>query len=530
MAGIVEDARRPWLGPAGSGVLALATGGLTILAARADLAPGGVGPAATAADIGVGLAMVGGAALAPASWRSRLLFAAVGLAWLLGSIVPSAELVYLALLAIATTTYPGGRPRNPRDWILTLLSVLAAALALPIPFLATLFAAVAATAGLDRRPERAAVWVPSIAASVVAIVLAASWLEETLQPHPYDPRFWLLAIETVLLAIAAGLPIACWAVNRERGMLADRLLGDDRSAGLDGLAVLLAETLGDPRLEIHRWDPEAGRFLGKDGSPLDPEKTAMVLAVDEDAEHLAAIDYHGISAMDDPVIVANVAEAVRLTALNERRQAAHRLQLAQIEAARRRLIVATDRQRAATAARLLAEVVQPIEEAAAQLRLINETRDSAGTRDALAVAVRELDASARDIVTLISGLPPATLGNGGLVSALQDLAERYPLPVSVTAAPGATSDRERETALFYACTEALANTLKHANASQVSIDLRRGPGVLEVVVVDDGVGGADVTGFGLRGLADRLSVHGGGLQVESPPGAGTTIAARVRIS
>jgi signal transduction histidine kinase len=48
-----------------------------------------------------------------------------------------------------------------------------------------------------------------------------------------------------------------------------------------------------------------------------------------------------------------------------------------------------------------------------------------------------------------------------------------------------------------------------------------------VSVVDDGAGGADPTGSGLLGLADRMLAPGGRLQVESPPGAGTTVTASV---
>ncbi len=85
----------------------------------------------------------------------------------------------------------------------------------------------------------------------------------------------------------------------------------------------------------------------------------------------------------------------------------------------------------------------------------------------------------------------------------------------------------RETALFYVCSEALANATKHARASRISIDLRRDRGDLVIAISDDGVGGARLSGFGLRGLADRLAVHGGRLRVDSPPGAGTTLIARI---
>jgi signal transduction histidine kinase len=46
-------------------------------------------------------------------------------------------------------------------------------------------------------------------------------------------------------------------------------------------------------------------------------------------------------------------------------------------------------------------------------------------------------------------------------------------------------------------------------------------------VSDDGIGGADATGAGMTGIADRLAVHGGWLQVVSPRGEGTAVAAFV---
>src|SRR5512143_3533382 len=111
MASTPGDAHLPWLRPAGWLAAALATAALAALAARADLAPGGIGAGATVADLAVGLAFVGGAALAPGPWRCRALFAAVGLAWLIESIGPAPELLYLGVLAIAIAMFPGGRLR-----------------------------------------------------------------------------------------------------------------------------------------------------------------------------------------------------------------------------------------------------------------------------------------------------------------------------------------------------------------------------------------------------------------------------------
>jgi signal transduction histidine kinase len=50
-------------------------------------------------------------------------------------------------------------------------------------------------------------------------------------------------------------------------------------------------------------------------------------------------------------------------------------------------------------------------------------------------------------------------------------------------------------------------------------------GGMVATIADDGRGGADPSGSGLQGLADRLAARNGRLRVDSPPGAGTTVTA-----
>jgi signal transduction histidine kinase len=79
--------------------------------------------------------------------------------------------------------------------------------------------------------------------------------------------------------------------------------------------------------------------------------------------------------------------------------------------------------------------------------------------------------------------------------------------------------------------ELLANVSKHAQASQVWIDIRRDDGMLKITVTDDGQGGADPgQGTGLRGLERRLAAFDGVLAVSSPPGGPTvvTLGSRAR--
>jgi signal transduction histidine kinase len=82
-----------------------------------------------------------------------------------------------------------------------------------------------------------------------------------------------------------------------------------------------------------------------------------------------------------------------------------------------------------------------------------------------------------------------------------------------------------ETTLWFVACEAAANATKHAASSCIAIRVDDLGGELRLVVEDDGCGGADQAGTGLRGLADRVEAAGGRLTVTSPPGAGTRIEA-----
>jgi signal transduction histidine kinase len=68
---------------------------------------------------------------------------------------------------------------------------------------------------------------------------------------------------------------------------------------------------------------------------------------------------------------------------------------------------------------------------------------------------------------------------------------------------------------------------KHARARRARVRVAAGDGLVDVSVEDDGAGGADEAGSGLRGLADRVESLGGTLSLESPPGGGTRLHAQV---
>jgi signal transduction histidine kinase len=84
-----------------------------------------------------------------------------------------------------------------------------------------------------------------------------------------------------------------------------------------------------------------------------------------------------------------------------------------------------------------------------------------------------------------------------------------------------------EAVAYFTVAEALTNVAKHSRATHASVVVEGHgyPGALNVVVSDDGIGGADPRGAGLSGLADRVSGVDGTLSVESPSGGPTIISA-----
>jgi PAS domain S-box-containing protein len=148
-------------------------------------------------------------------------------------------------------------------------------------------------------------------------------------------------------------------------------------------------------------------------------------------------------------------------------------------------------------------------------------------RPLLEAAIDGLAEGVQEIRELGSGLHPSVVSERGLASALGALALRASLPVTVEVVPDQPLSQPVEVAAYYVVAEALANVNKHAGASRVVVGAHTGADALIVEVVDDGVGGADEEGEGLRGLADRVEALGGTLRLDSPSGAGTRLRAEI---
>lgn len=223
--------------------------------------------------------------------------------------------------------------------------------------------------------------------------------------------------------------------------------------------------------------------------------------------------------------------------------------------------VDTRRRRAEAARRqLLRRLVAAQEEERA--RLSRELHDKMGqhlTALALGLEVhgaglsRPADESLRRLHDLAEGLSqevrdlawelrPPELDHLGLKDALACYAEQWSrrsgVPADFVSAggDGRRLPREAETALYRVAQEALTNVLRHAGADGVTVVLEQTPDQVTLVVEDDGRGfdaeeSPDGAGarrrMGLLGMRERVELAGGTLGIESAPGAGTTLVARV---
>ncbi|MEU6727306.1 histidine kinase [Nonomuraea wenchangensis] len=122
---------------------------------------------------------------------------------------------------------------------------------------------------------------------------------------------------------------------------------------------------------------------------------------------------------------------------------------------------------------------------------------------------------------------PSGLDAHGLAEALAGVAERSPVAVKVTCELPERPPAVVEAAAYFVASEAVTNAAKHSRATLVTIDVRRQATMVVVRVEDDGVGGADATGGGLTGLAQRVAALDGRFTLTSPPGGPTVIEAEL---
>jgi signal transduction histidine kinase len=152
--------------------------------------------------------------------------------------------------------------------------------------------------------------------------------------------------------------------------------------------------------------------------------------------------------------------------------------------------------------------------------------DPDAARGLVGDAHAELQRAIGELRNLARGIHPAVLTDRGLDAALSALAARSPIPVRLDVRLAERPPASVEATAYFIVAEALANAARYAHAKSVTIKVQQHGDKLHIEVVDDGVGGAEERpGGGLAGLADRASSVEGSLQVSSPHGGPTVVAA-----
>jgi signal transduction histidine kinase len=287
---------------------------------------------------------------------------------------------------------------------------------------------------------------------------------------------------------------------------------------------VLAEALGDPRTDLRFWLPGTEAFADASGEVSDlPDDDRARTDIDRDGVPTAVL-LHDQSLLDRRDLLHGVLAAAALSIEMARLRVEVRLQLAEVEASRVRIVEAGYEERRRLERDLHDGAQQRLVSLGVQVRRLQRTlpRGAAVLSPALDRVVDEIGAAIGDLRQIAAGVRPARLDDG-LSAALADLARTAPMPVDVDVPLERVHASVEAAAYFVAC-EALTNAVRYASASRVSMRAVRENGTLLVSVTDDGIGGAVVRrGSGLAGLQDRVAAHGGTLEVVSPRGRGTRI-------
>jgi signal transduction histidine kinase len=453
--------------------------------------------------------------------------------------------LFLALIAHQLVIYPHGRIRSRMD-----LTIVCAAYVL---------AAVGYIVTLNSIANGVANVLAAILAVVILIVLMHRWRAA----GPPGRR----ALAPISWAAPAAVAIAVLGFVRDSGVTVGTALDQIenngaivdaaipiafligllrlrlRRAGVTDLVVelsnqpspgrirtALAQTLGDPSLEVALWLPDKQSYVDLDGrqTEIRPGNGRAVSVLEHEDQPLAALVYDQ-SLLVDPSLVEAAAAAARLSLENARLQAELRAQLTEVRASRARILAAGDEERRRLERDLHDGAQQRLLASRLALQLARgRIPTDPETNALLDEADSEVQGALTDIRSLARGLHPALLSQEGLEPALAALARRSHIPVEITDVPSERLPASIETAVYFLAAEALTNTTKHAGASSVRIDVQRRDGRVSVLVVDDGVGGATVTpGGGLSGLCDRIEALGGYLSLESPAGKGTQLTGEI---
>ena len=475
-----------------------------------------------------------------------------------------------ALLYHMLLAFPGGTLRTRLDRILVIGTYFSAWVVHPVQVLfqdTTRLGLpenpllVDADAGLSSTLSRSRFWFALVLLGALGVVLTRRWAAaERSQRQALAPvlvsgglvmallAVWYAALlayvdEDVVQALEDARYVALCAVPFAflAGLLRSRVAGasavsevvarlGDPSIRRTGISHALDDALDGTSLELAYLHPDGGYVDGSGARvPIPPDQPDRMAIPLEAGDQPAVVLTYDASREYERELVRAVSAAATLTLENERLATELRGKVEEVSASRARIVESGDAARRRLERDLHDGAQQRLVSLALRLRMLDSRIDGdPDARQQLDDARRELDQALDELRELARGLHPSVLSDRGLTAALESLVDRAPLPVEFEATAGERLPERVESASYFVVAEALTNVAKYARATRASVNVTRADGRVLVEVSDDGVGGADpATGSGLRGLVDRVSALGGTLEVDSPPGRGTTVRAAI---
>src|SRR4051794_3472225 len=341
----------------------------------------------------------------------------------------------------------------------------------------------------------------------------------------------LFAFAALPWAFVLGLIRTRYSRAGAVGDLVERL----NAQGIEGesLRDALADALGDRSLALAYWSRSSERYVDAHGQsvelPPPTSRSRAVTEIERESLPVAAI-VHDAALLDEPGLVRAAGAAAALALENERLEAELKARVAELQVSRAKVIEVGMAERRALERNLHDGAQQRLVALSLQLGLAKtKLRSDPDVAERILDGARvELASALEELRELARGIHPAILTDRGLNAALEALAGRAPVPVEIEELPEGRMPTPVEAVAYFVVAESLTNVAKYADAEHATVRVLRENGYAVVEIEDNGIGGADPSaGSGLRGLADRLAALDGRLEVDSPPGVGTTVRARI---
>lgn len=346
-------------------------------------------------------------------------------------------------------------------------------------------------------------------------------------PFPTWPE--MVALQLSLLVVPG-----CFLLGLLRERLAHTSVSDmlrdlhtKNELAQSDVTTALAHALEDPTLQV--VFPVDRQLVDLDGRPVTApnDGTRSTTPVGEPSDPLAIL-IHDPTLNEEPELLVAAVAVARLALDNARLHAQAIAQLAEVHASRARIIAAGDQARRRLERDLHDGAQQRLLAIGLALQLLRtQLANNPAAAELLTEAQDELVTALRQLRELAAGIHPAVLTDQGLRPALLTLAHHCPIPMTVQGKDPGRLPAPTESTAYFCTTEAVANTVKHAHATSINVTMHRTADMLALTISDDGVGGADPTGSGLRGLADRVAALDGQLIIDSPPGCGTRLTVKL---